>query len=567
MLPITQALQAHPELAIFIAIVLGFLIGRIRIRRIGLGTVVGTLLAGLAVGIVAEPAIPELLKWSFFYLFLFAIGYATGPQFFAGLKAEALPQIALAVVVSGTGLATALAVAWFFRFDPGIAAGIASGGLTQSAALGAALTTIAQLPLAEATRAALAAHVPIADAVTYPFGDVGVILFVVAAAPLLLNVSLRETARRYAEALEEKTRHPPPLIAQRRFDYRVYRLDNPAFDGRTVEEFEAAFAGRRLYVERLRRDGRIVPADTGTHLKTGDHLAIGSQLPAIVESAREIGPEIADHTLLAFRLQHAEVVITNRRVAGRNIAQLSTGYGRGVFLEKITRGELELPLLAHTTVQRGDVLHATGSPEAIERAAKVAGFFDTDPARFALPFLAAGITVGILLGLVHVVWEYTPIGLGISGSILVVGLVTGWARSSYPLFGGIPEAATRVLQDVGLTVFIAVVGLTAGPHALQVLDERGPQFFGTVFAAGAIVTMVPMIVGFVFGHHVLKMPTALLLGGLAGAQTATPALNALKEASGSNVFVLGFTVPYAINNVLLTLWGTVVVTVVHAWGR
>ncbi len=190
-----------------------------------------------------------------------------------------------------------------------------------------------------------------------------------------------------------------------------------------------------------------------------------------------------------------------------------------------------------------------------------------DPARFALPFLAAGLCAGILIGIMNVHLGTLPVGLGTSCAILIVGLVTGWARSRYPLFGGIPDSATRILQDVGLTVFIAIVGLSAGPHAVQVLHERGATFFLTIFAAGAIVTLVPQIVGFYMGAKLLRMPIAILLGGLAGAQTATPALNALKEAGGNNVFVLGFTVPYAINNVLLTLWGTVIVTVVYSWGR
>lgn len=567
MADLTKLVHAHPELAIFVAIVLGFLLGRIHIKGIGLGTVVGTLIAGLVLGILFTPEIPDLLKWAFFDLFLFAIGYSTGPQFFAGLKKEALPQIGLAFVVSISGLVTALAVAWVFKFDPGTAAGVGSGGLTQSAALGTALATIAELPVDAATKALWSSHVPLADAVTYVFGDIGVILFVVAAAPLLLRVSVRDAALALENELAGDGHGPGSRLAYQRFGYRAVRLERPEFDGLTINEFESAFAGARLYVEQIRRAGTIIAdINVGTRLQIGDVLAMGAWRNVLIDADTRIGPEIDDAELLGFPIQNAELVVTRSNVAGRRMGDLAADYGRGVFLTRITRGQLDLPLELGTIPQRGDVLHVVGSVPNIERVARLTGFIDADPSRFALPFLALGLTVGILFGLISFHIGTLSIGLGTSCAILLVGLVTGWARSRYPLFGGIPDSATRILQDVGLTVFIAIVGLTAGPHAVAVLEERGISYFLTVFAAGAIVTMVPLLLGFYVGAKLLKMPTAVLLGGLAGAQTATPALNALKEAGGNNVFVLGFTVPYAINNVLLTLWGTVIVTIVHSWG-
>jgi len=568
MAAIATLFQAHPELAIFVAIVLGFIVGRLHFKGVGLGTVVGALLAGIAIGILTKPQIPDLLKWAFFDLFLFAIGYGTGPQFFAGLKKEAIPQIYLALLVAGTGLAAALGVAWVFKFDPGIAAGVTSGALTQSAALGTALVTIADLPLPAETKQVLSSHVPIADAVTYVVGDVGIIVFLLVAAPLLLRVSVREEAVKLEDALASETPTSSMRTATQRFGFRSYRVDAPELDGKTIAELEGMLHAENGYVERIRRDSRIIDAiDQATRIKRGDVLAIGARQGAFVGLQSRIGEEVNDTELLAFPLREEAIVITSKNIAGQSIAALSERYGRGLFLARITRGQQDLPLLAGTVAERGDVLHVVGSPANIERAVAHAGFVDADPGRFALPFLAAGIAVGTLLGLLQVHVGTLPIGLGTSCAILIVGLVTGWARSRYPLFGGIPEQATRLLQDVGLTVFIAIVGLSAGPHAVDVLHERGTAFFLTMAGAGTIVTLLPQLLGFWFGRRVLKMPVPILLGALAGAQTATPALNALKEAGGSNVFVLGYAIPYAINNVLLTLWGTVVVMVVHGWGH
>ncbi len=562
-----QALfQGHPELAIFVAIVFGFLIGRIHFKGVGLGTVVGTLLAGLVIGVLTEPAIPDLLKWAFFDLFLFAIGYGTGPQFFAGLKKEALPQIYLAVLVAVTGLVVALGAAWVFEFDAGIAAGLASGALTQSAALGTALATISDLQLTPEAKQVLASHVPIADAVTYVVGDVGVIVFLLAAAPMMLRVSIREETLKLESTLALAAPPSDAGTASSRFGFRTYRVEAAGLQGASIEEIEHLLRDHNAYVERIRRDGGIsATASRDTTVALGDTLAIGARKDAYIGLEDRLGPEVNDTELLAFPLREEALVITNKNVAGASIRALSERYGRGIFLSRMTRGQQELPVTPETIVERGDVLHLVGSPMNIERVVSQAGFVDPDPGRFALPFLSAGIVVGTLLGLLKINVGTLPVGLGTSCAILVVGLVTGWARSRYPLFGGIPDAATRILQDVGLTVFIAVVGLSAGPHAVEVLHQRGWSFFLTIAGAGALVTLVPQLTGFWFGTRVLKMPVPILLGALAGAQTTTPALNALKEASGSNVFVLGYAIPYAISNVLLTLWGTVIVIVVSGW--
>ena len=131
--------------------------------------------------------------------------------------------------------------------------------------------------------------------------------------------------------------------------------------------------------------------------------------------------------------------------------------------------------------------------------------------------------------------------------------------------GSIPEPAQRLLMDIGLIVFIAVVGLHAGPHAVEAYRASGGAFFASLFVAGVIVTTVPLAAGTLVARYVLKLSPLMTLGGLAGAQTCTPGLTALREASGSNVGSLAYTVPYAIGNILLTVWGPVVVAIVHAF--
>ena len=218
-------LHGFPALCLFLSIVLGHIIGRFHYKGVGFGSVVGTLLAGIVVGIVAKPELPDLLRWVFFYLFLFSVGYSVGPQFFGSLKKEALPQIALSLVVALTGLATVLTVAAAFGFNEGIAVGLLSGGMTQSAALGTGLTAIAELPIPDAAKSALMADAPLGDAITYGFGDLGLILFLTWLGPKIMRANLKRDAKALEQELSAGM-SSGPIFSAAHYSMRAYRLES-----------------------------------------------------------------------------------------------------------------------------------------------------------------------------------------------------------------------------------------------------------------------------------------------------------------------------------------------------
>jgi putative transport protein len=553
-----------PALCLFLSIVLGTIIGRFHIRGVGFGAVVGTLIAGIAIGIFAHPELPELLRWSFFYLFLFSIGYSIGPQFFGSLKREALPQIVLALTVAFSGLAATIAVSAAFGFDEGLAVGVLSGGMTQSAALGTGLSAIAELPIPADAKAALAANAPLADAITYGFGDLGLILFLTWIGPAIMRADLK----REAKTLEAELSAGKPAGEVPRGTHhglRAYRVEAAGAAGMTIGAFEQRLAESRLSVRRVQRGADLLDVTPAVALAPGDRLVVSARRGAFQQVEREIGPEIDDPALLTVPVKSAALVVTSRAVSGRTLAELAImPEARGVYLESIQRGTQLLPRESWTTIERGDILHIAGDPADVDRAAAHVGFMEHDLSKTDLTFLAAGVCAGMLLGMLKFDAGGVALGLGTAGSILVVGLIGGWARSRYPVFGAIPEPAQRLLMDIGLIVFIAVVGLHAGPHAVEAYRTGGGAFFASVFGAGVIVTIVPLAVGALVARYVLKLSPLMILGGLAGAQTCTPGLNALREASGSNVGSLAYTVPYAIGNILLTMWGPVVVAIVHA---
>ena len=561
---VADLLHAYPELCLFLSIVLGHIIGRVHFKGVGFGAVVGTLLAGILLGIFARPELPELLRWAFFYLFLFAIGYSVGPQFFGSLKKAALPQIGLAVVVAVTGLVTVIAMAVLFDFDEGIAVGILSGGMTQSAALGTGLNAIAELPVTSEMKAMLSAHAPLADAITYGFGDLGLILFLTWLGPKILGADLKAEAKELETTLAAG-KPQGEVFSAAHLSHRAYRVENPEVAGLTVAELERRFAHGRLTVQRVHRGGAALNVDASLHLQRGDQIVASARRLAFADAERAIGPEVDDPALLAVPMKEAAIVVTQRAAIGRTLAELGADeWARGVYLKSLRRGTEPMPREPWTIVERGDVLHLVGAPDAIERAAEHGGFVERDLSRTDLSFLAAGICVGILLGMLKLDMAGVKLGLGTAGSILVIGLGAGWARSRYPVFGAIPEPAQRLLIDIGLLVFIAVVGLQAGPHAVEAYRESGGAYFASIFFSGVLVTVMPLAIGTLAARFVFKMRPLMILGGLAGAQTCTPGLNALREASGSNVGALAYTVPYAIGNILLTVWGPVLVAIVHA---
>jgi putative transport protein len=557
-------LHDFPLLSLFLSIVIGHIIGRFHFKGVGFGAVVGTLIAGIAIGILARPELPDFLRWSFFYLFLFSIGYSVGPQFFGSLKREALPQIALAVIVALSGLAAVIGVTVAFNFDEGLAVGILSGGMTQSAALGTGVSAISQLPVADEVKATLIANAPLADAITYGFGDLGLILFLTWLGPKIMSADLKSEAKE----LEKKLSGGQPdsqVLPGTHYSFRAYCIENGQVVNLTVAALEERYREARLSVQRVQRGKELLTVSPALQLKHGDWVVLSAQRKAFVNAVHEIGPEIDDPTLLSAPVKTAAIVITRREVNGRTIGDLAQDpIARGVYLESVQRGTELIPREPWTVLERGDIVHIVGAPDDVERASKYVGFVERDLSKTDLTFLAAGICVGILLGMLKLSAGGVVLGLGTAGSILAVGLVAGWGRSRYPVFGAIPEPAQRLLMDIGLIVFIAAVGLQAGPHAVEAYHQSGGAYFAKIFGAGMIVTAVPLAIGAVMARYLLKMKPLMTLGGLAGAQTCTPGLNALREASGSNVGSLAYTVPYAIGNILLTVWGPVVVAIVHA---
>src|SRR5687767_1849455 len=329
---ILDSLRNHPELAIFLTLAAGFVIGRIKIGSFKLGNVVGTLIAGVLIGQL-DIKVDATVKAVFFSLFLFATGYKVGPQFFRGLKKSAMPQVVLTIVFCVTSLVTTLAAAKLLNYDIGTAAGLMAGAFTEATVIGTASDTIDRLDLPEAEKTRLKNNIPVAYAVSYLVGTGFVVWFLSVMGPRILRIDMKAESRKLATEMSADGVGPDheERLAYKEWSIRAYRLADPAA-GRTVADFERAANPERVFVERIRRGTELLDAAPATVLQSGDVLAIGARRRVLLSGSLPLLDEREDPELLDFPMAALDIVVTKREAEDQKLSVLAERHGRGVVL-------------------------------------------------------------------------------------------------------------------------------------------------------------------------------------------------------------------------------------------
>jgi putative transport protein len=487
-----QALRTNPELAIFLTLAVGFLIGRVKFGSFSLGIVVGTLLAGVLIGQL-DIKIPAIVKAIFFDLFLFATGYKVGPQFFRGLKGDALPQVALTVVLCVACLLTSFGFSKLLGYDVGTAAGLLAGAFSESTVIGTAGEAIQRLALSDAEKTALLNNIPVAYAVTYLIGTAALVWFLPTIGPKLMGINLREEGVRMQAKIGGAAELELGMVsASKVFDVRAYRVTNPEMVHKTVAELEALPQDVRVSIVRIHRPGEIIDAFPTAIIHQDDVVAVLARHEVHVERGARVGPELDDKALLDIPIEILDVVVTNRRLSGKTLGELAQlEAARGVYTRKLVRAGQDMPIAAGTRIDRGDVLRIIGTMPEVARAAKELGYPDRPTPATDMVFVGLGIVLGGLVGLLSVTIAGIPLTLTVSGGALVMGLVFGWLRSAYPFFGRIPEPAIWIFDTVGLCIFIGVIGLSAGPSFLAGLQKTG----FSLMIVGLVSALLPHTLG------------------------------------------------------------------------
>lgn len=558
---LAEIFRQSPEIALFLALSVGYWVGKFQFGKFQLGGVAGSLLAAVLISQVGVE-IDNGIKAVLFALFIYAVGFESGPQFFRSIGRQSIREIAMAAVLAVSGLLTVVVLAKLMGLDKGIAAGIAAGGLTQSAIIGTAGSAIDKLGLAADETQRLQANVAIGYAVTYIFGSFGAIIVCVNILPWFMKRSIRDDAlKAEAEMLKGARVYGageaaalPELVG------RVYQVEGAA--GRTVAELEGLATRGTVTIERVKREGKITAADPDLKLKRSDVVLIVGRRAGIVELGAIVGTELASSDGMELVVTTRDVAVRGKEFVGRTVAQIlkeSADLRHGIFVLAVTRGGSRLDLTNDTIIHPGDLVTVHGVQEDLQRLAARVGpqIVPSDKTDFV--FHGLGLTVGLLVGLAVVRLGSIPLTLGSGGGALMAGLVFGWYRSRHMTLGNMPTGASTLLRDLGLAGFVAVVGLQSGQQAVQTVMESGLS----IFMAGVVVTILPLILTMLVGRYVLRYDNvAVFAGALTGSRSANPAFGEVLDKAGNSVPTMSFAITYALANVFLTLLGPLIVAFV-----
>jgi len=527
-----KALQEHQELAVFLVVGLGFLIGRLKIGSFSLGTVVGTLLAGVLIGQL-DIKVPAIVKAIFFDLFLFTTGYKVGPQFFRGLKKDALPQLAVTVVLCVTCLLCAFTASKFLGYDIGTAAGLLAGAFTESTVIGTAemaMTQGAYKVPAGSTAEGVSAMIALGYGISYIWGTVGIIL-VCKYLPKWWGVDARTAAKEYEVQHGVPNLDDAGITGYRPAGLRAYRLENKQTAGKTIAQLRQSHPQFR--VVNVVRGGEALGAGADLAMQVGDIVALGGKLEDLTSSMGLLGPEVPDAKALNIPLDQAEILVTEKSMAGKALKEFRNEEFAGqIQLLRIERGGAPIPLGADTELNRFDVLFVAGLKSAVEKLGAILGKVARPSTGTDLLTLSIGMIVGLLIGAINIPVAGFMVGLGNAGGLLLSGIFVSSAVSRLRFFGSTPNAARNILEDLGLVTFVAIVGINAGASLLAQLTGA---IAVKIFLVGFIASTIPPFVTWALGYHVFKINPAVLMGGVAGARSHSgPCREAAKEIGRIN---------------------------------
>ncbi len=558
-----EIFRLSPELALFLSLAMGTWIGQFKLGAFQLGGVAGALLVSVLisqVGVTIDSGIKNVL----FALFIYAVGFESGPKFFSSLGRRTLREIALALILVVSSLITIVAMAKFFALDKGIAAGIAAGALTQSAIIGTASAAISKLSLDPAQLQQMQGNVAVGYAVTYIFGSLGAIIICVNILPKIMGRTIRDDAVKaelellHGASLLAPGQEPalPELVG------RVF-LAGPAA-GKTVAAVESA--ADPLYpvtLERIKRRGEVIAVTPEMRLNDTDVLLLVGRRKGVIALASLLGKELEAEEGPEMVMQTSEALLTNPVFIGKRIdelrQQISVDVRHGVFVTALKRGEVLLPFKDDTVIQQNDIVTLYGSEQDVQRAVALAGPLLIKSPKSDLMFHGLGLSFGLILGLLVVRIGAVPLTLGSGGGALLAGLIFGWYQARKPLSGNMPTPASGLLRDLGLAGFVAVVGLQSGLQAVPAVMSNGIS----IFLIGVVVTVVPLMITLLIGRYVLRYDNvAIFAGALSGTRSANPAFGEILDKAGNSVPTAPFAVTYGLANVFLTLLGPLIVALV-----
>lgn len=553
-----QYLSHNPYILLFLTVGLAVWLGRQSIAGYGLGMVAAAIIIGCGLSVWGSVygvklELNTFTKSLFYYLFMYGVGLRVGPSFVNSLGGDGIKFTLLALVSCVIGLAIVVLGAILLDLPPGAAGGMLAGSQTMSAAIGSAEQAVTAgavtLPPGSTPEQA-SAMIALSYGITYIWGTVGIIL-ITKYLPKWWRLDAKAAAREYEQKHGVASGDTPALSGWTAGGLRAYRLENQAWVGRTMREMLQQNPEYRFV--NLVRNGQALGAADGEKLQLGDIIAIGGRREAMTEKMGLIGQEVSDKTALDLPLDRAEILITNKEMLTKTREEWRAMPGVDqIQVVGLERGGVPIPIGDNTKLQRMDLVTVVGLKSAVSKVGEAFGRVVRPSTATDLLTLSLGMILGFLIGAIEFPAFGAKVGLGNAGGLLVAGVIVSSVSSRLRFFGNTPAAARNVLEDLGLIVFVAIVGINAGNSLLAQLTG---MLALKIFVVGFVACTIPPIIVWMIGLYVFKFNPAILMGGVAGARSHSgPCREAAVEIQ-SNVPWIGFPVAYAVSGVLLTVFG------------
>ena len=568
-------LGSYPFVLLFLTLALGTALGRLKLGFLTFGSTAGTLFTGIALSLWAylgyglRYAMPALLTTVFLNLFMFAVGLKVGPQFLAGLRKDGAKGVVVALVVVGLNFAIALGGDKAFGLGPGIAPGLISGSMTDTAVIGVAQNAVESgtyQPPPGVAAAEVSGSIAAAYAVTYLVSLVAMILLV-RYLPRLVRLDARAAARSAEEGYGGGGRLPSAgteaayALKRVSVDVRAYRIEADAVVGLSARDLSLR---ADVPVLQVLRGDQVLDAAGNPVIQRGDVVTVVTDVPRLLAGGPRLGPEVADERARGVDLEVADLVVTRRELEGMPLGEASERFrqalspggepaGRLFHALALIRAGEPIPFGLGSRVERGDILRVIGPRSRMSEAGRLVGAVVRFTTESDLLTLALGMVLGYVAGTVRVMVGHIPFALGAPAGVMLAGIAISALRSRHPLLGGpVSEGARSLLQALGLDVFIAVVAVNS---AQSVAGAFTGGYVVHLLAIGLLAGLLPPVAGWAVGRRLLGLNPAILLGTLCGARHSTPGLRAAQEVSGSAVPAVGYPVAYAVSSVLVLVLG------------
>lgn len=512
--------------ALFLIIALGFVLGRIQIKGLSLDVSAVIFIALLFghLGVV----IPKELGNIGLVLFIFTIGIQAGPGFFDSFRSKGKTLIILALLIVGSASLTGIALKYILGIDTASLVGLIAGALTSTPGLAVAI---------DSTQSASAS---ISYGIAYPFGVIGVILFV-KLLPKLLRIDLNAEARRLE--LERRSQYPAMRAA-------TLKVSHENVLGHTLAQLQIRNMTGAV-VSRIKQGEQIYMPKPTTQLQRGDLIRVVGNDRSIEQVCLLVGDEVQEDIPFASTQELQSILVTNKQIINNSLSHLNLQGTFGCTVTRVRRSGIDLPPEPNLTLKFGDKLMVAGEKEGLKELGR---FLGNDEKRLSdtdfFP-IATGIVLGVLFGKMNISFSdgfsFSP---GLTGGILMVALILSAIGKTGPVVWTMSGSANQLLRQLGLLLFLAEVGTSAGVNLVATFQESGWLLFGV----GVAITLVPMVVALVFGYWVFKINILDLLGTIAGGMTSTPGLAAADSMSDSSAPSIAYATVYPIAMVFLILF-------------